>query len=58
MNNCLMCKYSKINGIFGDMECKFKNHICERLNDVEFTGKIQVDDKISICEDGVVIGTA
>ena len=57
MNDCLTCKYSRIDGIWGDMDCKLKNHICERLNDVEFVGKtISGDDDTVDCKDGVRVG--
>ena len=57
MNDCLTCKYSRIDGIWGDMDCKLKNHICERLNDVEFVGKaISGDGDTVDCKDGVRVG--
>lgn len=31
MKNCLDCKYSYIEDIWGDVECKLKNHYCIQI---------------------------
>ena len=53
MNECVNCRYSRVEKIWGNMECKLKDHMCTYQGFMTYRGKQFLNDQVVDCQDGV-----
>lgn len=53
MNDCINCKHSRVEKIWGNMECRLKDHMCTYQGFMKYSGKQFLDGRVIDCQDGV-----